>query len=509
MKRILPSYIEHLGEVTPFTYAWDMTPPTHLAPRYCSFSKPGNNKLLPNLREAIRQSDLRDGGTVSFHHHLRNGDYVMNMVMQEIAALGLKDIRVAASSIFPIHAPLVDLIRSGVITAIDTNYMVGPVAEAVAHGLLHKPAVMRSHGGRPRAIETGVLKIDVAFIAAPTADVGGNINGVHGPSACGSLGYAVADSQYAKTVIAITDNLIPFPIAPISIPGTNVDYVVVVSKLGDPKGIISGTTRITKDPLGLMLAETATKIVQGAGLLKEGLSLQTGAGGASLAVAAFMRQEMIKRKIQGSFALGGVTGYFVQMLKEGLFQRILDIQCFDLDAVESLRDNPNHIEGCASFYANPLNKGAAVNYLDVMILGATEIDTNFNVNVTTGSDGMIMGGSGGHNDTAAGSKLSIVVTTATRGRLPIVVDEVTTITTPGETVDVLVTELGVAVNPRRKELEPALRNLGIKVRDINDISAEVYRRTGKPKPFSPGKRIVAVVEYRNGQIIDVIREQGR
>lgn len=487
-----------------FTSAWDLNVPEFLSPRPCRANKPGHNKLVPSLREAIMQSGLRDGGTVAFHHHLRNGDHCLNMVMQEIASLGYKNIKVAASSIFPVHAPLVEHIRNGVVTSIDTNYMVGPVAVAVSQGLLKNPAMMRSHGGRPRAIESGELKIDVAFIAAPTADKAGNINGVHGPSACGSLGYAVPDSQYATAVIAVTDNLQNYPIAPISIPGINVDYVVVVEKLGDPEGIVSGTTRITRDPLGLMLAETAAKVVDAAGLLKPGLSLQTGAGGASLAVAAFMREQMLKRGIKGSFAMGGITGYFVQMLKEGLFERIIDVQCFDLAAVESLRDNPDHIEVCASFYANPHNRGAVVNYLDVMILGATEIDTDFNVNVTTGSDGLIMGGSGGHNDTAAGSKLSIVVTTATRGRLPIVMDKVTTITTPGETVDVLVTELGVAVNPRRAPLAAELKSRGLRVRDIADISRDVYSLTGRPAPLETGDKVVALVEYRNGQTIDVI-----
>ena len=63
-----------------------------------------------------------------------------------------------------------------------------------------------------------------------------------------------------------------------------------------------------------------------------------------------------------------------------------------------------------------------------------------------------MGGSGGHSDTAAGAKLTIIVTNLVRGQWPIIRDRVHTATTPGETVDVLVTDQGVTVNPRRSDL---------------------------------------------------------
>ena len=195
--------------------------------------------------------------TISFHHHLRNGDYVLNMVVDAIAKRGIKDLTVAASSIFPIHVPLVDHIRSGVVTGLVTNYMSGPVADAVSKGELKKPAIMQTHGGRPRSIESGDLHIDIAFIAAPTADTYGNINGVYGKSACGTLGYAISDAEYADITVAITDNLVPFPACPIEISQVFVDYVVQVESIGDPKGIVSGTTKITKDPVGLKIAKMA------------------------------------------------------------------------------------------------------------------------------------------------------------------------------------------------------------------------------------------------------------
>ena len=81
------------------------------------------NKLLPTIKDAIIASGLRDGMTVSFHHHLRNGDYVLNMVMQTIAELGIRDLTVNASSLFDTHRPLIGHIENGVVTTLMTDYM--------------------------------------------------------------------------------------------------------------------------------------------------------------------------------------------------------------------------------------------------------------------------------------------------------------------------------------------------------------------------------------------------
>jgi citrate lyase subunit alpha/citrate CoA-transferase len=470
---------------------------------------PRGKKVVSDLKEAIKKAGLKDGMTISFHHHLRNGDYVLNMVIDEIASMGIKDIKVAASSVFPVHASLIDHIKEGVVTGLYASYISGPVGEAISYGLLDKPVIMHTHGGRARAIEAGDLKIDVAFIAAPTCDEYGNINGSEGKSACGVLGYAIADAHYAEKVIAITDNLVPYPACHIEISQDFVDYIVVVDNIGDPKGIVSGTTKITKDPISLKIAETAAKVIKAAGLLKDGFSFQTGAGGTSLAVAYYVRKMMKEKNIKGSFISGGITEYMVNMLEEGLFNSILDVQCFDLKAVESVRKNKAHQPISASMYANPHNKGAVVNKLDAVILGATEIDTNFNVNVTTNSNGVIMGGSGGHSDTAAGSKLSIVVSQLFKGRLPVVVDKVTTVSTPGETVDVLVTERGVAVNPNRKDLIDKLKEAKLPLVSIEELKDKAERLAGVPLRSEKEDEVVAVIEYRDGTIIDVVRKVRR
>jgi citrate lyase subunit alpha/citrate CoA-transferase len=460
------------------------------------------NKLVSSLKKAIELSGLKDGMTISFHHHLRNGDYVINMVLDEIAKMGIKDLKVASSAFFPVHSPVVEHIKNGVVTALDTNYMAGPLAQAVSSGILEKPVIFRTHGGRPRAIHEGSLKIDVAFIAAPSSDVMGNINGMAGPSACGSLGYAIPDAMCAERVIAITDCLVSYPNSPISIDQTMVDWVVNVNSIGDPTGIVSGTTKITRDPVGHVIARYAAQVIEASGLLKDGISFQTGAGGASLATAYYLKGKMLQKGIKGSFGMGGITGFFVDMLNEGLMEKLIDVQCFDLNAVNSIRNNPNHVEVSASFYANPRAKGCAVDRLDVVVLGATEIDTEFNVNVLTDSNGIIMGGSGGHSDTAAGSKLSIIVANLLRSRLPIVVDKVTTKVTPGNTVDVLVTERGIAVNPLREDLEQRLKDARLPVTSIEELKSIAERTAGEPRKIPVSDRIVGLVEYRDGNIID-------
>ena len=459
------------------------------------------NKMTSTLGEAIRLAGLRDGMTVSFHHHLRNGDYVLNMVMAEIAAQGIRDLTVQASSLFDCHAPLVDHIRSGVVTGIETDYMNGYIAKSISEGVMPRPVVFRSHGGRPAAITSGRVHIDVAFIAAPAADKMGNANGVDGPAACGSLGYAIPDSRFADKVVILTDFLTDYPLTPASIEETDVDFVVKVDSIGDPKGIVSGTTRMTRDPVALTIARYASRVIQFSGLLKEGFSFQTGAGGASLAVTQYLKPLMKDLGITGSFGLGGITGYLVDMLKEGYFKRLMDVQCFDLQAVESIKANPLHHEVSAVRYASPLAKSALVDSLDVVVLGATQIDTGFNVNVHTDSGGYITGGSGGHSDTAAGAKLSMIVAPLYRARLPIVVDKVLCVSTPGSTVDVLVTQRGVAVNPANTQLKDSLKASGLPLYEIEELKQMAESYTGTPAHNRPMGRVVADVEYRDGSII--------
>ena len=462
------------------------------------------NKLVKTIKEVVALSGLKDGMTVSFHHHLRNGDFVLNMVMEEIANAGIKDLTVNASSLFDVHAPLLKHIENKVVTGVCANYIASGFGRAFSEGILEKPVQFRTHGGRPSDIKSGKTPIDVAFIAAPSADPMGNCSGKYGKSACGSLGYAFADAMYAKKVVVITDNLVQYPLEDFSISEDYIDYVVAVDAIGDPKGIVSGTTKITRDPVGLVMASNAAKVIEASGLLKDGFSFQTGAGGASLAAAKFLKDIMLEKEIQGSFGLGGITGYMVDMLQAGCFKKLLDVQCFDLQAVESIKNDPRHMEISAMQYASPLSKSAAVDSLDVVILGATEIDTDFNVNVHTDSNGYIMGGSGGHSDTAAGSKLAMIIAPMMRARLPIVTDRVSCISTPGKDIDVLVTQGGIAVNPKNAELKERLLSAGLPVIDIQALKEKTEKITGKPQMLSKGSRVVAEVIGRDGTVLDKI-----
>ena len=462
------------------------------------------SKLVNSIREAVALSGLKDGMTVSFHHHLRNGDFVLNMVMEEIATAGIKDLTVNASSLFDVHRPLLNHIQNKVVTGLSADYISAGLGRAISQGVMEKPVEFRTHGGRPKDIVTGVTPIDVAFIAAPAADKMGNCTGKYGKSACGSLGYAYADAMFAKKVVVITDNLVEYPLQDFSISEDWVDYVVPVEAIGNPKGIVSGTTQITRDPVGLVMASHAAQVIKHSGLLKDGFSFQTGAGGASLAAAKFLKDIMLKEGIQGSFGLGGITGYLVDMLHAGCFKTLMDVQCFDLKAVESLRTDPRHQEISAMQYASPSSRSAVVDSLDVVILGATEIDTDFNVNVHTDSNGYIMGGSGGHSDTAAGAKLSMIIAPMFRGRLPIVTDRVTCISTPGKDIDVLVTQGGIAVNPKNVELTQRLSAAGLPIIDIHELKEKTERITGTPKKLPKGDRVVADVISRDGELLDQI-----
>jgi citrate lyase subunit alpha/citrate CoA-transferase len=174
--------------------------------------------------------------------------------------------------------------------------------------------------------------------------------------------------------------------------------------------------------------------------------------------------------------------------------------------VESIGKNLNHQEMGADMYANPFNAGAVVNQLDCVILGATEIDVNFNVNVNTESNGYLLHNTGGHSDAAAGAKLSIITAPSIRGRLPIIKDEVTTVTTPGQTVDVIVTERGIAINEKHQDLKRELIKHKVPVKEIGELQKEIYQLTGRPRPIEFTDEVVALIEYRDGTIIDAIRK---
>jgi len=465
------------------------------------------NKIVADLETALRKCGLRDGMVISSHHHLRDGDKVALMALEAASRIGVKDLTWFPSASFPSQKGAIELMESGVIHHIEGS-MNGPLGDYCTQGKMRGMGVLRSHGGRWQAIQDGEVHIDVAVIAAPTADAFGNADGSHGKSACGSLGFALADSTYADNVIAVTDNLVPFPCIPWQIQGNNVDYVVQVDSIGDPEKIVSGTTQITRSPDRLRIAEFVARFLREAGIMRNGFSFQAGAGGIALAFVDYLKRMMKEAGVKARFVRGGSTKYLVELLEEGLTDYILDGQTFDLDGVKSMANNPNHVATSPFTSYNYHGKGNFASLVDAVVLGATEVDVNFNANVVTHSDGRLLHGIGGWQNCLA-SGCTILAVPSFRDRIPVIVDEVTTLTGPGELIDVIATERGIAINPRRRDLIDATKGSGLPIRPIQDIKAEVEKICGgKPSRPKPGDRPVAVVKWVDGTVLDTVWQVG-
>ena len=464
------------------------------------------SKMVSSIHEALVKCGAHDGMTLGFHHHFRNGDLIVNMVMHEVHKMGIKDVTICASSLGQAHDEIVPYIEDGTITNIQSSGVRGKIGEAISQGKLKGLATMRSHGGRVRAIQTGETTIDISFIGAPTCDDYGNCRGTGGKSDCGVLSYSFVDGNHANKVVAVTDCLVPFPNYPADIAMTKVDYVCVVDAIGIPEKIATGAAKPTTDQRKLMMAEYCTQVVANTPYFKDGFAYQTGVGGASIASAISLGKIMKERGIKMGFAVGGMSKPMVDLLNDGLVGCLLDTQDFDMDAVKSVV-HPNHHKISAGAYANPFNKGAYVNKLDYVILAAPEVDVNFNVNVVVGSDGMITGAQGGHPDAAMGAKCTIVIAPLLQGRIPAICTEVTTVTTPGESVDIVVTDYGVAVNPRRPDLLEALKGVdSIPLYTIEELRDMAYEIVGEPEKVQFGDRIVGIIEARDGTVMDVVRQ---
>ncbi len=463
------------------------------------------DKTVPDIKAALVAAGLKDGMTVSTHHHLRNGDQVALAALNAAAELGVKDLVWFPSASFPCHEPVIELMEQGVVHHIEGS-MNGPLGAYCSEGRMRGLGVLRSHGGRWQAIQDGEVHVDIAVIAAPTADPFGNADGSHGPSACGSLGFALADSMYADRVIVVTDNLVPFPCIPWQIQGNNVDFVVEVDSIGDPAKIVSGTTRITRSPDRLLIAEYVARFLRDAGIMRDGFSFQAGAGGIALAFVGYIRQMMIDAGVKARFVRGGSTSYLVDLLNEGLTDYILDGQTFDLAGVRSIGEDSRHVPTSPFTSYNYHGKGNFASMVDAVVLGATEVDVNFNANVVTHSDGMLLHGIGGwQNCLFAGC--TILARPAFRDRVPVIIDEVTTITGPEELIDVVVTERGIAINPRRTDLLDRVRGSDLSIRPIAEIKAEVEAIVGgPPQKARVTDRPVAVVKWVDGTVIDTVWE---
>ncbi len=474
---------------------------------------PGGDKLMPGLKEAIQASGLRDGMTISFHHCFREGDYVVGMVMNAIRELNIKNLKFAPSAVVNLtDFSLSEFISDGTVTSVEASGIRGELGDALVEGRIKmdQPVILRPHGARPRAVEAGELKIDVAFIGASAADNYGNCTGQIGQNPCGSLGYAFIDAHSADKVIVITDTLVDYPCCPVSISQRYVDYVVQVDQIGDSARIGAGAARLTRNPRDLLIAERVADLIAASRLFKQGFSFQTGASAISIACTKFLADKMKEQEIQASFALGGITAGIIDMYDAGLVRMVACSQSFDAVAARAISERPGVVEIDNADYCNSYSKGCFLNRLNFGVLGALEVDTDFNVNILTGSSGQMLGGLGGGPDVAEEADVSIVALPIIRGRTPSVVKRVYTCSTPGESVACVVTQAGIALNPKHRhyaELKEDLEKTNLKLVTIEELQQLAESLTGVPKPIETTDRVVAVVEYRDGTVMDVIRER--
>ncbi|MFC2100661.1 citrate lyase subunit alpha [Bacteroidota bacterium] len=470
----------------------------------CADYPADGNKLTASLKEALIKSGIKNGMTISTHHHFRNGDLIANQIFDIAFELGIKDLIWFPSASFPCHEPIIEHLKNGTINRIEGS-MNGPLGKFTSEGNMKGIGVLRSHGGRYQAVQDGEVHIDIAVIAAPSADSFGNANGVSGDAACGLLGFALADSQYADKVIVATDNLVPFPCIPWQIQGNYVDYTVVMDQIGIAEKIISGTTRVTKSPDRLLIAELTAQFCDEVGIIRDGFSFQAGAGGTALSIGNFFADICREKGIKARFLRGGSNKYPVEMLEEGLVDYILDGQTFDLEGVRSMRENPNHVNTSPFTSYNYHGKGNFSTMIDVVVLGATEVDIQFNANVVTHSDGYLLHGIGGWQNCLF-SKCTILPIPLFRDRIPVIKDEVTTLCGPGELIDVIVTERGIAVNPLRKDLLEKLKQTKLPVKTIKELKEEAEDICGVPSKPEFEDEIVAVIKWVDGTVLDAVRK---
>ncbi len=399
--------------------------------------------------------------TISSHHHLRNGDRVALTALQTAARMGARDLVWFPSASFPCHEPVIELMKSGAVHHIEGS-MNGPLGDYCSHGHMSRPgracAPTADAGRRSRMAKSTSTS---PSSPRPSADFFGNADGSHGKSACGSLGFALADSIYADRVIVVTDNLVPFPCVPWQIQGNNVDYVVEVDSIGDPAKIVSGTTQITRSPDRLRIARARRAFLRDSGIMRDGFSFQAGAGGIALAFVDYLARMMKESRRQGQLRprrLHQVSGRPAERRPHRLHPRRPDLRsrraCAPSPAI--LATSPPARSPPTTFTA----RATSPRWSTPCVLGATEVDVNFNANVVTHSDGRLLHGIGGwQNCLFAGC--TILAVPSFRDRIPVIVDEVTTITGPGELIDVIVTERGIAINPKRQDLLDAVKGKGL------------------------------------------------
>ncbi|MBN2226921.1 MAG: hypothetical protein JW763_06120 [candidate division Zixibacteria bacterium] len=467
---------------------------------------------------------IRDGDTISYPHYYRTGDKGLELIVRILRVQGKKDIKIYGNAYFDNVDPwLIDAIHDGTITGLYGNPY-RKLGESIASGeLLPWVSVGFSHGNRVRKMQTGEVSIRVAFGPVPIADVYGNANGIYGKPEhlCGPVGLFSADAEYAEFVCLLAGTVSETVVMPTPLSMEQVDFVVKVDDPGLNSGIGSGTLDMNKaraNPFNAQVADNITRVIKAADVVKNDFAFQVGSG-AGLLILENIRQMLKEEKIRANFSIGGVTSLHVDMLDEGTLFQLMHGQLFEPNErmFESLRTNPHHQQITTSYYASVANKESAVNMLDLAVLSTLEVDLEFNLN-TVCAGGRIIGGIGGGQDVAAGADLTIIFMPLATGKngkgFPKVVDRVYTRTTPGEVIDVVVTEEYAAINPRSKStykeaiLERA-KDFGVRLLSIEELHQKSNAKAKEygeiPVPLETTDEVVHVIEWRDGTLLDTIK----
>lgn len=468
---------------------------------------------------------INDGDTISYPHYYRTGDRGLERIVAGLREAGKKDIRLYANAIFDHTDPwLIQAFHDGILTGLYGNIYRRFGAHVMSGELKPWITVGFSHGNRVRKLQTGEVHVKMAFAPVPIADIHGNANGIdgRGDQLCGPLGLAAADTEFADFTCLLAGTLSETLVVPAALSMENTDFVVPMEVPGLSAGIGSGSLDLERargNPFNSRVAECVTGVMRAAGVVRDSFNFQVGSG-AGLVVLNNIRTMLRESGIRAGFAMGGVTSLHVDMLQEGTLRNLLHGQLFEPSArvISSLREDPAHVEITPGYYASVAGKECAVNLLDLAVLSALEVDLDFNLN-TVCANGRIIGGIGGGQDVAAGAALAIIFLPLATGKngagFPKVVDRVYTRTTPGEVVDVVVTEEYAAVNPRSRSpyRESILENAGregleiLSIEELHLRSLEKAKEWGAvPARTETTENILHAVEWRDGTLLDVIRE---
>ncbi len=478
----------------------------------------GEEKVRPSLRAAIERTGLADGDTVSFHHGLRNGDNVMNLVLRELIDMGFRDLALAPTSLFPCQIPtIMEAVQKGTIVQIRGGSVRGELGNLIAAGRMQRLFETRSHSGRAADIETGQLPIDVAFCAASQADRFGNLNGWIGKpnSMFGFPSFLVPDARYArKGFVAVTDQLIEGIAPSRSINMQCVTDVVLVDSIGDNHGLDSGETVTAGiSPERQRTLDNIVAVIKALEIRGRRPCVQLGSG-IGLAAINCLAKEGIKIDMM----IGGVTADMTAAVNAGLVNLLYNGQCFDRVSAITMRSMWYCTVPMDMFMYGSPYRAPITSMLDVGLLGAIEVDRHFDVNVTTFSNGIPSKAIGGHPDVARGASVVIVQAPLNRKGNVIVRDRVTTVSTPGRYfVDFVMTPQGLIMNEgrdnpkaaRNRELAARLQRMGVAFLSMEEALERAKRQAAEfPAPLQPefGDRIVGVVKYLDGTALDAIRE---